>query len=237
MGVDHALLARDPNLRHRLPWCAGQVFPTQECQLVHGANVGGMEKPCSLLTNECCSEPNRWCGIITSKCIECLEKSSKTSRLALATVTATSLWMNLYTTLSSSDRVLLMPHRKPQLDPLAKIFHKLFSLSFQKFFHLNPGVQSFKIISQIKCFSRCNRQSSAYHSMSAAEYPESQFGSTVEGLVRCTSDDSLGHIIGITNRESEFPTHIRKIFRHRSIHDPGRNQVYPVAQILHLGSY
>lgn len=131
-----------------------------------------------------------------------------------------------------------MPYRKTQLDPLAKKFHKSSSLSFQEFFHLNPGVQSFKIISQIKRFSRSNRQSSAYHSISAAEYPESQFGSlAVEGMVRCTSDDSLGHIIGITNRKSNFPTHIRKIFRHRSIHDPGRNQVYPVAQILHLGSY
>lgn len=66
----------------------------------------------------------------------------------------------------------LLPYKKPHLDSVAKELHEVFSLTFQIPFHLNPGIQSFKIVTQIECLLGPNGQSSAYRSALANLYLE-----------------------------------------------------------------
>ena len=130
---------------------------------------------------------------------------------------------------------LLMPFGLPRLDPQTRELHEPFGLSFQVLFHFDSGIQSFNIIPQIERLSSPNTQSSTYHSTSAAEYPLSSLGLlTTDSFVRSTSNNGLGDIIGIADGESFLSTKIGKAFGHRGIHDPGRDQIHSIAQILHL---
>ena len=56
---------------------------------------------------------------------------------------------------------LPVPPPEPQLNPLAKILHELFSLALQESFHRNPSIESFNIITQIERLGCPNSQSSA----------------------------------------------------------------------------